>query len=488
LTESRERLHEWDWVWQDTVHCGIFGTTGSGKSTFGEYLAETFFDAGEKVIDFFDEGRLENAFYRFPEDRRELIKVNRELIPDWKPRAFPVEVWFPRYCGKEVTRQIPEYFKPFTLPLSDLTTDDLKTLMGLRAAEWSFTSELMLDRALADIEPEDEFPILVDKVAKTLKEGVINFSGESIPLGDKRAVFPMVRRLSELERLGIISSAEDPRCIDFKQVLADKDQITSFTVYQIASIRIRYGIWAYLLRKLLDTKRIARALPRTVLFIREVRNLAPAKLGVFSDAVYTRRNLARVAREGRDVSIRLLVDSQRFLDVDIDVRSQLEFLILLRLYYDDVVSATSSVFMDWSTQLKIQRLERGVGAWIGRGQFRYPVHMPVSWSKHKAEGEHLFDVCERSGVALLEYEPEKFLGYSPKMVERVLTLKDLPDRFGYREYAERNPGIPIGTARNLFVWFVDQRLVGRLQEGEFKIPLETRELIEKLGNADKTSI
>ena len=87
----------------------------------------------------------------------------------------------------------------------------------------------------------------------------------------------------------------------------------------------------------------------------------------------------------------------------------------------------------------------------------------------------------------MEYEPEKFLGYSPKMIERVLTLKDMPDSFGYREYAERNPDIPIGTARNLFVWFVSHRLVERIEEGEFKIPLETRELIEKLGNADENS-
>ena len=236
------------------------------------------------------------------------------------------------------------------------------------------------------------------------------------------------------------------------------------------------------MRKLLDTKRIARALPRTVLFIREVRNLAPAKLGVFADAVYTRRNLARVAREGRDVSIRLLVDSQRFLDVDIDVRSQLEFLILLRLYYDDVVSATSSVFMDWSTQLKIQRLARGVGAWIGRGQYRYPVSMPVSWSKHKAEGEHLFDVCERSGVALLEYKPETILGMSKRRIEQVLTLRDMPEVFDAGEYLNRN-SMPPGTAYKLLSLFARQGLLERVERSRYRIPVETRDLIAKLEKA-----
>jgi hypothetical protein len=481
LTE-RIRISEWDWIWGDTVHCGIFGTTGSGKSSIGEYLAETFYDASEKVIDFFDEGRLENAFYRFPEDRPELIRVNRKLIPDWKPRSFPVEVWFPRYCGKEVTRQVPEYFKAFTLPLSDLSTDDLKTLMGLRAHEWTFAGEAMIDRALAEIEPEDDFWVLIEKVLQGLKRGIIRFDDEEIPIGDRRSVFPMVRRLYELQQMGIISSHEDPRCIDFKQLLADKDQITSFTVYQIASIRVRYGIWAYLLRKILDTKRVNVGLPRTVLFIREVRNLAPSKLGVFADATYTRRNLARIAREGRDVSIRLLVDSQRFMDVDIDLRSQIEFLILLRIYWSDVQEATSSVFMDWSTQLKIQRLERGVGCFIGRGMYRYPVTLPVSLSKHKQENQHLFQVCEQYGVPLLEYRPEAILGMSSRRVEQVLTLKSMPDVFDAGDYLDRN-SMPPGTASWLLSAFAKQGLLEHVERGRYRIPPETRDLIAKLENA-----
>jgi len=479
-SSERIRISEWDWVWQETVHAGIFGTTGSGKSSIGEYLAETFFDAGEKVIDFFDEGRLENAFYRFAEDKSELLKVlkARKL----QPRDFPCEVYFPRYCGKEVTRRVPEYFKPFTLPLSDLSTDDLKTLMGLRAHEWTFAGEAMIDRALAEIEPEDEFYTLIEKVIQSLKQGVIRFDEEEIPIGDRRSVFPLVRRLYELQQLGIISSATDPRCIDFKQVLADKEQITSFTVYQIASIRIRYGIWAYLLRKILDTKRVNVGLPRTVLFIREVRNLAPAKLGVFADAVYTRRNLARVAREGRDVSIRLLVDSQRFLDVDIDVRSQLEFLILLRLYFDDIQEATKSVFMDWSTQLKIQRLERGVGCFIGRGRYRYPVSVPVSLSKHKQEGEHLFQVCDRYGVPLLEYKPETILGMSKRRIQQVLTLRDMPEVFDAGEYLNRN-SMPPGTAYKLLSIFARQGLLERVEKSRYRVLPETRDLIAKLDRA-----
>jgi len=479
-SSERIRISEWDWVWQETVHAGIFGSTGSGKSSIGEYLAETFFDAGEKVIDFFDEGRLENAFYRFAEDKSELLKIlkARKL----QPRDFPCEVYFPRYCGKEVTRRVPEYFKPFTLPLSDLSTDDLKTLMGLRAHEWTFAGEAMIDRALAEIEPEDEFYTLIERVVQSLKQGVIKFDEEEIPIGDRRSVFPLVRRLYELQQLGIISSATDPRCIDFKQVLADKGQITSFTVYQIASIRIRYGIWAYLLRKILDTKRVNVGLPRTVLFIREVRNLAPAKLGVFADAVYTRRNLARVAREGRDVSIRLLVDSQRFLDVDIDVRSQLEFLILLRLYFDDIQEATKSVFMDWSTQLKIQRLERGVGCFIGRGRYRYPVSVPVSLSKHKQEGEHLFQVCELYGVPLLEYKPETILGMSSRRIQQVLTLRDMPDVFDASDYLNRN-SMPSGTASWLLAEFTKRGLLDRLERGRYRIMPETRDLIAKLEKA-----
>jgi len=399
-----------------------------------------------------------------------------------KPRAFPCEVYFPRYCGKEVTRRVPEYFKPFTLPLSDLSTDDLKTLMGLRAHEWTFTGEAMIDRALAEIEPEDEFHVLIEKVLQSLKQGVIKFDEEEIPISDKRSVFPLVRRLYELQQLGIISSAEDPRCIDFKQLLVDKDRITSFTVYQIAATRIRYGIWAYLLRKILDAKRVNVGLPRTVLFIREVRNLAPAKLGVFADAVYTRRNLARVAREGRDVSIRLLVDSQRFLDLDIDVRSQLEFLVLLRLYFDDIQEATKSVNMDWSTFYKIPKLQRGVACFIGRGGYRYPLYMPVSLSKHKAEGEHLFQVCERYGVPLLEYKPETILGMSKRRIQQVLTLRDMPEVFDAGEYLNRN-SMPPGTAYKLLSIFARQGLLERVEKSRYRVLPETRDLIAKLDRA-----
>ena len=135
--------------------------------------------------------------------------------------------------------------------------------------------------------------------------------------------------------------------------------------------------------------------------------------------------------------------------------------------------------MDWSTQLKIQRLERGVGCFIGRGRYRYPVTLPVSLSKHKQEGEHLFQTCERYGVPLLTYRPETVLGMSQRMVERVLTLKEMPEIFDASAYLDRN-SMPEGTAFRILSEFARQGLLERVEKGRYRIPTETQELIAKV--------
>jgi hypothetical protein len=252
---------------------------------------------------------------------------------------------------------------------------------------------------------------------------------------------------------------------------------------------MRYAVWSYLLRKILEVKRLEWNLPRTVLFIRECRNLAPSKLGVFTDAVYTKRNLARIAREGRDASLRLLVDSQRFLDVDIDVRSQLDFLILLRLYFDDIQSAIQSVYMDFQTQYKIQQLQRGVGCFLGRGRYRYPVQLPVSLSKHKKEGEHLYEVCEKHNVPLVPYDPGSVFGLSRAMQRRVLTLQDLPKTFTPKQFRERNREMPRGTAYAVLSGLTNQGLLIR-NKGKYEISDQCMEILDRLSrqNRKNTSI
>ena len=479
---------EWSWVWSETVHIGIFGSTGSGKSSVGEYLAESFYEhTGDKVIDFMDEGRLESAFYRFPEDRPELLRVIRAM--GLKPKAFPVEVLYPRYCGKGTVKQVPEYFHMFTLPLSDLTVDDLRLLMQTPSREWTFITEIMLDRALNEVTEDDDLPTLIRNIMSQLRKGIITLGEDTVPLGDRRVLYPIIRRLHELDSLGIVTAASDPRCLNLPKILRNREVITSFSVFNIGSVKMRYAVWSYLLRKILEVKRLEWNLPRTVLFIRECRNLAPSKLGVFTDAVYTKRNLARIAREGRDASLRLLVDSQRFLDVDIDVRSQLDFLILLRLYFDDIQSAIQSVYMDFQTQYKIQQLQRGVGCFLGRGRYRYPVQLPVSLSKHKKEGEHLYEVCEKHNVPLVPYDPGSVYGLSRAMQRRVLTLQDLPKTFTPKQFRERNSEMPRGTAYAVLSGLTNQGLLVR-NKGKYEISDQCMEILDRLSrqNRKNTSI
>lgn len=395
-------------IWRDNQtlrngeHIGVWGQTGSGKSTFCEFLAQgiLYQHLKEKIIDLFDEGRLENGFYAFPQDNPHFIDLLKAF--GYAPRNFPIEVYLP--LTSDIDEDVPVFFKPFRIPFPELTVDDLSMLIG---GEMSALAGHILYFFMQRREEIGSLDELISQLTRFSRGGRIKFTGGGIVEGDARIVNALLRQLMELNASGIVCGKDDPDALDMDKILRDRETITSFTVKFVEQTKFKYLVWQYLLRKIVDLRLRERKYPRCTVYIREIANLAPSNLGLMPFAYETRNSIARMGREGRDLGIRILCDSQRPHDVLKTVRSQLYYNYTFRLQYTDVDAVNEVIAIPMPIRQKIPNLQTGVCCMVSPKGFHYPLYVLPSLALHKEGRIDFFDLCNEKGIPFKRISGEK---------------------------------------------------------------------------------
>jgi len=421
-TQTKTYNHERFIAGEDSstgLHIAIIGQSGCGKTNFGNSRVQAKFQSGDYCCITFDLDRLENVFFPFKETQPllidKMVKCGRE------PRGFPNIVYFPFVRdsdeeGSVMSADVPYYWRPFKIRMSDLTAEDLMALVDTRTPNAESLLRILF-RANKKFKSIDDFLKMVIRLggSTTLK---IGDSEEFGVLSDKRVLNSLIRMITEIKSMGLICDDDNPYALDLKEIMFDKDYIYSFTFWNIVEEKVQYLVMSYILRNIVKLRRPQKdfSYPNLFLHIPEIQNWCPSasdasKMAMGSTS--TKGLLIRIAREGRDRRIKLQVDCQDFSSVHPGLRNQITNFWIGRIY-DEQIKKLESLYLtnipnkyrkDFFNNLSF--LDRGNFAHVwGINSFRKIAQVSPSQSFHKRAGQSVFDFVKERGVDFFLHEDD----------------------------------------------------------------------------------
>lgn len=389
-----------------TNHKSIAGKSGAGKSNKCEF--EFVQEVGDvKCIDLYDSGRFENACYLFEENNP--YKVRR-LLEDTngkhRPRAFPCE--FVMICGRhiEYMNELPGNCKEDVI---DKKTGKLLHRKGDGVFLRSFRDE---DLSLGDVTyllgKSDALRGLLDYIANKMGE---NVSFDSIYAFLKRQrkmrsipfymIESVIRYIIRWKASGMFS--KNVENINVKDSLMDKKRITSYSTYLLEPEEEPI-VYAMILKQIWDLKKRRKIPHRIRIYIREMANFYTEGWEL------PRSYILRIQREGRDMGIDLMIDTQRPKDLPPKFRRQFGYHSQMKADLSDAEGIREIQEIPKEHLEKVPRFGVGESVLATGMRWDVPVLTPPTPHRHK---EPWFDVLAmlKEEFGVVEYDVEKVLEY-----------------------------------------------------------------------------
>lgn len=397
-----------------TNHKSIAGKSGAGKSNKGEF--EFVQDVGKcKCVDLYDSGRFENACYLFKEDNpmkvRLLLEATNGKI---QPREWPCEFNLITGRALEYMNELPGnkdgngvFLKAFRD--HDLSLGDVTYLLGKSDALRG-----LLDY-IANQMGGDQ--VSFDKIYSFLKA---QRKMRSIPF---YMIESVIRYIIRWKMSGMFSPGVDS--IDIKKSLMDKDRITSYSTYLLEPEEEPIA-YAMILKQIWELKKRRKIPHRIRIYVREIANF------FLEGYELPRKYMLKIQREGRDVGIDVMIDTQRPKDLPPKYRRQFGYHSQMKSDFSDAEGMKEIQEIPREYLDKVPRF--GVGESILATGMRWdvPVLTPPTPHKHK---EPWFDVLEmlKEKFGVVEYNMEKILEFQePEAMEFKEEEQDDEERGTYK--------------------------------------------------------
>lgn len=269
-------------------HIFSFGRVGGGKSVSTKSIIESYQEnLGYKIFDIYGGEREEGVYWALPSQDKDYFEQELGAIgtlDEDGPKQFRVNILYP-YFESKLPKKLPK-LKPyvnstlFTIPLEDVTAEDLKMVMG----NISETTIYMWNEIIHKSTKDDNAGSLIH-LSEEIKAG--NF------LLYKNFIIPMSREKFLMHRgcdynIDIISEAKD------------KEVITVLCL-EFVPKRFHLFIINYILRKIMDHLDLNQIPRDNIIFMREAAEFFRAT----DDSVVEdrfkifRTNLSHYIRMGR---------------------------------------------------------------------------------------------------------------------------------------------------------------------------------------------
>lgn len=400
-----------------------YGSPGMGKSVTTKKLVEYFFSKKVKILDLYDEFRLENCFYAFPNQSISMYKrffekivswgvvpfdavvrikrgeISAQDVVKWEPKGFPTECFIPAVASKSLPVNLPSIFKPYRIVYNELTAQEFRILLGYLSDEQTNIIKEALHRA------------------RSYKEFVALFKDKKFLYHclnecDYKGLKDLVRRIDEIHVLGLLCEADDPFALDLDGIMRDYKTISSFSFFNIDDENLMYLLIAFILRKVFSLRKAAAnkvsQYCEMALVLREIQNVAPARgqgmLFAYEGQKSSTYTLYRIMREPRDIKIRVVADSQSPDSIAKHIRKNFGSVNIFQLDLIQLNAVTELLYLDGRTYIGVQNSEIGIHAKKIKPQSKFSgdrtgVHFavimppPLSWCKNP--DDKFFEVWRR---------------------------------------------------------------------------------------------
>lgn len=321
-------------------HGGIFGTTGVGKSTLGEFICEIMnLNKNMKIIDLQNNKYLEACSFMRPTHNKRFravlmnanLMINNNIL---KPRGFQTEIFHP--ISINLPPKLPEAIKLYTLPMQFFAYEDvLRVLTGDSLTDAAYVS---LSQELEKLKKTDSFPALPSKIVESVEKKFLRTQGlGEVPMYfyfDSSIVASSANRpILRAKNVGIFSSEDYEYCITedrLRGVLRDKKTITAFSTRWVDQKykKIKLAINLYLLMKIRDLAKNVGG--NIVVYIREARELFPNQRNSDKSMKVLAELAEDMIKDCRKAGVHLLLDTQSPWDLPEGVLDQITLRFIFR--------------------------------------------------------------------------------------------------------------------------------------------------------------
>jgi len=316
MAEMSKRFMNSRWMLPYSIsHLIVFGQTGSGKScTLKSCVERAFLRGNTKIIDLYSGGSEEGAYYALPSEHpfwKDREFSYRQKIT--KAREFPLNCLIP-VC-RNMPKEIPDIFTPFTIPINTITEADLKSVLGKdltknEIAAWrTVTEKINRETTLIDV-----LNYVIDTKTSTAR----------IPGVSSYGISSIYNMFSTFKKERLFSSYRHPLALDLVQELRSKNVITSLILKyfpeELWGFIINYFIHA--IHNIMLQGKIKH---NVIIVLREIGDFLEAEAGSSQDEA-VKTSMIHILRKGRKHKLYFWADNQTPLNLDI-IKTQFKIKI-----------------------------------------------------------------------------------------------------------------------------------------------------------------
>ena len=291
------------------THLIAYGRTGQGKSqTIKNFVERTFLRGNTKIIDLYSGGAEEGSYYALESNHP--FWAEREYTHDKKTikkMEFPTNCIIP--ISKNIPRDLPDIYTPFTIPISSMTENDLKSILGSDLTK----SEIALWRRVEEkINKETTLPDLMNMTIDAKGTGK---KDERIPGVSAHGVSSIYNMFNGFDKHKLFSKKSSPLALNLLGELKNKKVITSLILKYFPEEYWGF-IVNYFIHSIYDLVLQGKVKHNIVIVIREAGDFLEAMTNSpQEDAV--KQNMINVLRKGRKHRLFFWIDNQTPMNMDV---------------------------------------------------------------------------------------------------------------------------------------------------------------------------
>lgn len=376
---------------QSCDHVGAIALPRQGKdSTLVSWGMNLHKEHGYKYFSIMDDGRMETPMIAIPNDEPVIQKNLERLGQD--PEAMPADVYVPAMGG--VPDYLPGNFELFTIGIDSLTPHLILRLAGVSKSDETVESRIKqaLDETLEGSGSVSELVSRLEVYSREM-EATIEWTEieERTPGNPKtetyHATYQMdaesaletaAQRIAQLAAEGLITSPKAATNIDMHELIRENDRaaVLCCNFLDAGLTPLKYVIMDLWLRLIYQARDQNPRLPRVCLEIRELKNIAPSKMGDVrykSDIRTLRQTIFFLTTQGGSRRILLLGSTQKWNDVYKAVRSNFANKLLLCLGDDEIDTLDKTHHFSYEQQDQLSSFSPGQGMILSNGGADWPV-------------------------------------------------------------------------------------------------------------------
>lgn len=359
----------------DCEHMLVIADPRQGKDSLIVRAAGNLKDEhGYKWISMYDDGRNETPVVACPTQQKPI----KESLDDFgiAPKGYQTKVYVP---ALDLPGELPANHVAFSIGVDSLTTDVLANISGIDPDR---STEQRLKHA---IKTAQDHGGSVDRLVELLQEYAGDTSAEVtvtsvdeksgrtrsrtqvIEMGSDNDLEEVAETVLMLSSRGLIRDRGAETNLDMTEVIRDQDTVAVLNTNTLPKGDDALGyllllVWATLIWEARDED---PSLPRVAMELREIKELAPSKLG---DVAYSgimkslRRMIKSISTNGGSRGIMMLGSTQKLRDLYDPVRKNMPIKVVLRVGPEKIAELESAGYsFDPDLQQEMRKFPTGWG-------------------------------------------------------------------------------------------------------------------------------